>query len=257
MPISNITHNKRLPDIYADLFALANHLKEAKSLGPIETLRSHLMTLLDRANREAKWLDLPADTLDSARYAVVAFLDEMILCSPCPDREWWSAHKLQLELFNEDAAGAGFFQRLETIQKTHPVNKDLLEVYYLCLVLGFEGRYKIHRRDQLKTMIEDVARQLGHHETGTLSPHGQRPNELIAEVGAGLPSWVVITVTAAILFFSYISLSFIIGHRADSAIDEMGKGVSPSHRERGATPIPSQGQRALQGSHPSPDESED
>lgn len=216
MPLSN-EKGHTLSDLYSDLFALANHLKVSKAGGDPQMVRAHLITLLNRVDGEAKHLGIPEETQRQARYAVVAFIDEMILCSPCAYRDWWSDHKLQQELFNEDAAGVGFFSRLEAIRSSHPVSLDMLEVYYLCLVLGFEGQYKIHRREQLKALVEGIAQQLKTKGPGTLSPHGQRPDELVADVSAGLPSWVVITITAGIIFLFYVGLSFIIGHRADNA----------------------------------------
>lgn len=40
------------------------------------------------------------------------------------------------------------------------LNTDLLELYYLCLALGFEGKYKLQGREQLRALIQDLGRDL-------------------------------------------------------------------------------------------------
>src|SRR5262245_60393242 len=69
-----------------------------------------------------------------ARYALVAFLDETMAAVS----DSWSP--LQLDLFNELSAGEGFYDRIETMRAAK--NVDALEIYYLCLALGFQGKHR-------------------------------------------------------------------------------------------------------------------
>jgi len=225
MPPSDIKYHRRLPDLYSDLFTLANHLKGAREPGDPQVLRRHLIIQLNEVDKEAEHLGVVEETRKAARYAVVAFIDEMILSSPAPYREWWAANKLQQELFNEDSAGVGFFDRLETVRRSIPVPLDLLEVYYFCLVLGFEGQYRIHRHEQLQALVEGISLQIKTDATGPLSPHGKRPDEAMVKASRGLPLWGVIVATAALLVSFYLGLSFTISRHADRTLLEIRERV--------------------------------
>lgn len=215
--------NHRLADIFSELLILATHLRSAKDYGTPDGLRKRIVDMFENADRKGKNLGFSADVLHQARYAVTAFLDEMILTSPLVHREQWSANPLQYEFFKENVAGVEFFNRLDAIRRELPPNTDLLEVYYLCLALGFEGRYKIHDRDHLRTLVDKLAEEIQARRgaTPSLSPHAARPDELMEVVKRELPVWVVVTTSLAIIFFFYLTVSFLVGHDANQVAREI------------------------------------
>ena len=73
-----------------------------------------------------------------ALYAIVAFMDEQILRSQWSGRQQWMSQPLQLTYFNENTAGEGFFTRMQALEQ-RPNQAHVLEIYYLCLALGFRG----------------------------------------------------------------------------------------------------------------------
>ncbi|MBI3595521.1 MAG: DotU family type IV/VI secretion system protein [Nitrospirae bacterium] len=220
-PVSD--EKTRLPDLFADLFILATHVKNARDLGHSETLRLRIIEMFEAVDRKGKNLGIPGETLQQARYAMAAFLDEMILSSSWPNKEQWSARPLQYEFFREQVAGVEFFNRLEAIRRAYPANADLLEVYYLCLILGFEGQYKIHGTEKLKGLVEDLSREIQSRrgEVPHLSPHGKRSDELIEMVKRELPSWIVVVSCVAVVFFFYIILSFMMNYDASEAVRDL------------------------------------
>lgn len=75
-----------------------------------------------------------------AKYAIVAWIDEMLVDSPWSGREWWSNNVLEVELFNTRLCYERFYLRAQEAS-TLP-RRDALEVYYVCVVLGFRGLYR-------------------------------------------------------------------------------------------------------------------
>lgn len=223
MASSNTGERKRLVDLFSDLFILGAHLKTARDYGAPDALRMRLVEMFNAAEREAKRLSIPEDSVQQARYAVAAYLDEMILGVPSPHRDAWSARPLQYEFFREHVAGVEFFNRLDGLRRAISSNRDVVEVFYLCLVLGFEGQYKLHGREKLKDLIDGLARDIQPRpgEVPILSPHGKRPDELIEMVKQGIPSWMVAVSCLAIVFFLYISLSLLINHDANGMAEEI------------------------------------
>lgn len=154
------TERTSLLSLFSDLLVLGTSLKTAPDCGEPETLRSHLLDMFYQINQAGGDMGIPKDTLRLARYALAAYLDEMVMSSHWGKKHQWPAMSLQGELFSTDLAGQGFFQNLEEIWRGHPLNTDLLELYYLCLALGFEGKYKLQGREQLKALIQDLGREL-------------------------------------------------------------------------------------------------
>jgi len=136
---------------------------------------------LREAEREAVKRGYRAEEITEASFAIVAFLDEAILTSSDPCRAQWAEQSLQEELFGVATAGQQFFERLEKVRSRHdsPQLADLLEVYYLCLLLGYEGRYAVGPKAELVLIMDQVRDRIeqirGRREV--LSPQGQLPPE--------------------------------------------------------------------------------
>lgn len=74
-------------------------------------------------------------------FAVAAFVDEKVLSSEWESRGQWSRDLLQRTYFNTTQGGVEFFERLDALNPFNPVDRDVREVYFYCLTLGFCGRY--------------------------------------------------------------------------------------------------------------------
>ncbi|WFO14378.1 DotU family type IV/VI secretion system protein [Edwardsiella ictaluri] len=123
-----------------------------------ERLRSYLH--LSRSRARGRGGETPA-TIDSAMYAVVAWIDETIMCSDWDGVATWRREPLQASYFNTVCAGVDFFDRLSALS---PEADDVREVYLLCLALGFEGRHT-------GSMGQATLEQIRMHQLKTL--HGE------------------------------------------------------------------------------------
>lgn len=215
---------RRLADVFSDVFMTAMQIQQARQGGSADAVRVRFRQLFDEAERTGGALGKTPETLQQARYAVAAFVDEMISTSQWPQREDWSARPLQYEFFREHVAGEEFFNRLDAVRRGGG-DQDLLGVFYLCLILGFEGKYRLHGAEKLKALIAELAQELRATQDGAvpLSPRGKRPDELIEAVKRGLPSWVVLVASAAVVFFFYVALSFVIRQDVAGVITDLGQ----------------------------------
>jgi type VI secretion system protein ImpK len=108
-----------------------------------DMFRRRTKEALAEVTREAMKRNYAAEHTIETDFAVVAFLDEVILTSKDPARDAWAQKPLQEELFNISTAGELFFARIERLlqRADTPELADMLEVYYLSILLGFEGQY--------------------------------------------------------------------------------------------------------------------
>lgn len=104
----------------------------------VPALRSHLLSLLDGFAKQPDLQRIPPEEVEEARFALVAWADETILRSDWSGREEWLREPLQLQLFRTNRAGDEFYEHLARLR---PDQSHAREIYFLCLVHGFEGQY--------------------------------------------------------------------------------------------------------------------
>ncbi len=144
----------RLTDCFIDLIAyIAYFLKTVKKRQPsFERVR----TDIDERIRECRGVfekgSFSEEDYALARFAVFAWIDEAILNSSWREKNRWQGETLQRRYDQTSNAGEQFFERLNTLGLHQ---RDAREVYYLCLAMGFTGRYchegDDYLLDQLKT----------------------------------------------------------------------------------------------------------
>ena len=97
--------------------------------------RLRIRTLIDQAEAvvgaDHEW--------DLAKYALVSWIDEMMVDAHWDGREWWSNNVLEMEFFSSRACSERFYLRAK--EAAASTSRDALEVYYICVVLGFRGVY--------------------------------------------------------------------------------------------------------------------
>jgi len=209
-----------IPDLCADLFAFALHLRQAKDPGTAQNLRNRIHAMFEALDRQAHAAGVDAQHVQAARYALVAFLDEIVLHSHWDIRSDWASRPLQLEYFNEFAAGQGFFTRLEELRRNRsPVNTELLEVYALVLGLGFKGRYAdLAGMEQLKVLLGQLTKEIQDARDGSgpeLSPQWKR-DEPLQEAVKNIPVWVVASIGFGFVLLLFLILDLVLGFKVDN-----------------------------------------
>ncbi len=127
-----------------------------------ELFRAQMREALNAADQEGRRRAYTPEQTRMAVFAVVAFLDESILNLQQPVFAQWPRKPLQEEMFGVHVAGEIFYntvQRLLAQQDAHEI-ADVLEVYLLCMLLGFRGRYGMGGQAELRAVIDSIAEKL-------------------------------------------------------------------------------------------------
>jgi type VI secretion system protein ImpK len=133
-----------------------------QAVSDAQYFRNQFREALRLAHDEARLRNYSDEADRDARFAVVAFLDESVLNLRSAVFADWVRKPLQEELFGVHVGGEIFFRNLERLmgQVDSPVLADILEVYLLCLALGYAGRYSVSGKGELKTIRETVMQRL-------------------------------------------------------------------------------------------------
>jgi type VI secretion system protein ImpK len=185
--------------------------------------QKRMESLLDEIEREAIKVGYRNQDIQDAHYAIIAFLDETVQRSSDANRNQWTP--LQAKRYAQAVAGEGVYERLKTIRTRRDSRElaDLLEVYDLCFLLGYQGRYAVGGRSELDRLIEDLREQIerirGHQ--AVLSPEGTLPEmpPTVAPSGATDGKWRIAAIAcAAFACISWIVLKLVLDSHAQGAV---------------------------------------
>ena len=125
---------------FHELFVYTVLLKAtcARRQPSVAEVRDSIRDLLNRSAQKMRVLAVDPRDYDEGRFGVCAWVDETILNMPWTYRDEWLKYLLQSEHYGTTKAGEEFFDRLNMLR---PEQAMVREVYYLCLALGFIGRY--------------------------------------------------------------------------------------------------------------------
>jgi type VI secretion system protein ImpK len=139
-----------------------------------DVFRAQMRQLLSNADQEARNRGYTAEDARLASFAVVAFLDESVLNLQNPVFAGWPRKPLQEEMFGGHVAGEIFYQSLQRLLERSESAQlaDVLEVFHLCVLLGYRGKYGAGGQAELKSQMDAVAQKIRRirKDPGTLSP---------------------------------------------------------------------------------------
>jgi type VI secretion system protein ImpK len=127
-----------------------------------QAFRVQMQGALRSAEKEGISKLYPPEDVRLATFAVVAFLDESILNSSNPAFSDWPRMPLQEEMFGHHRAGEVFFENIDRLlvrSDSHGA-ADLLEVYSLCVLLGYRGKYGLGEQDSVRPVLDAIAEKI-------------------------------------------------------------------------------------------------
>jgi len=174
--------------------------------------RRHLLHLLGESDNTTRQAGYPAEWAKLGTYAVVALLDESILNSSGPLKKDWVGFPLQQELFGENVAGENFYLQLRDLL-ARPDSRDLgdiLELFLLCLLLGFKGRYAASDGAEIQGLVTATIQKMNRIRggAGPITPYARLPRGETAPERSD--PWVPRLVRATFVAFAAVVVLFIV-----------------------------------------------
>jgi type VI secretion system protein ImpK len=219
-----------LSTLCTDILLIVIKMRDAEDIGDTAPLRKLIHYYIKQFEKNCAVIGIKPETVNAVKYALVAILDETVLSNKGPAREFWITSPMQLELYGDNIAGEGFYNKLDTMLQEPEKNIDALEVFYICLCLGFQGKYILGNAEEREATITKLARTLvrtGNLNIDTLSPHAIRRTVLKKVSGVEktvrIPLWLTGSLLAAALIFGWISISYMASSKASLITEMVGK----------------------------------
>lgn len=189
--MSESASKKDLVTFAGPVFDLILRLK-AGIVAPSNDLRPKIAAMLEDFEKRAERYKFNHKIVQVSKFALAAFVDEIVLTNNFPLRNEWEKNPLQLEYFGEQLAGNKFFDKLEAMLKQLETTQDAVEVYYFCMLLGFKGRYAVYEQEKLMATMQTTANALvkvGRIKSVELSPHWLANDQPKPPEKRGMPIW--------------------------------------------------------------------
>jgi type VI secretion system protein ImpK len=205
-------------------------------------LQAQLVESVKRFESVARAQGLPNEQVVAARYILCTLLDESASSTPWGGSGLWAAQSLLVHFHNEAWGGEKVFQLLTRLAEDPQKHRNLLELVYAALSLGFEGRYKVMNdgRAQLDSVRERLAqklRDLAGPADRTLSPQWQGVAAAPARLSDGIPLWVVAAVLAFLLLALFLVLRLTLNAQTDATFTAL-QGIDAQVAAAPAPPPP-------------------
>lgn len=190
----------------------------------LESLRTRLEAEIRGFEAQALACEIDNSHVLAARYVLCTALDESVSTSRLGAGGGWSRQALLSTFHNETWGGEKFFQILERCMQQPARNLYLIELLYLLLSLGFEGRYKLQARGpiELESLREKIYRQvrlLRGEPSPDLSrklPDGNYKNKIYTYV----PLWLMAAIVVSCLFITFLGFAHILENRTEPLLHQ-------------------------------------
>jgi len=182
-------------------------------------LKEQIAHSIREFERRARAQNIAAERVMAARYVLCTLIDEAAASTPWGGSGAWARNSLLVAFHNEAWGGEKVFQLMARLAENVSANRDLLELIYACLALGFQGRYRVLEGGQAQLeAVRDRLAQLLATERGTpvrtLADHWQPSLRGRSVLASWLPLWVTGAVAAAVLLIAYFTLAASLSSRA-------------------------------------------
>ncbi len=204
---------QRLIDLMSDGFYLLLLIQRRQVPEDLPAFSAAVKHFLAKMENAATTADIASEDVYAAKYAFCAAIDELILSvTDCPFRDQWELNPLQLVLFGDQLAGDKFFIYLEELRSKGALRLQALEVYHVCLLLGFQGKYRLEGAEQLGYLTARLGDELVFlkGKRTAFAPHWASPDRVTHLLRRQIPLWTPALVLGAVGTISFTAFNLTL-----------------------------------------------
>ncbi|MBD8577090.1 DotU family type IV/VI secretion system protein [Pseudomonas syringae] len=189
----------------------------------IDVLNQQLRVQVRQFDYQALRSGIDSDQVGIARYVLCTVLDEAVVTTSWGEQSDWAQDSLLSHFHNETFGGEKFFSLLEQLSKNPVRHLPLLELMYVCLALGFEGKYRRGTRgtvalQEIRDALYRQIRQLRGDASSELSPCWQGLKPPRRDTPSIVPGWLVVLFTGVALIMMYSGFAWVLGEQRQTVL---------------------------------------
>ena len=228
LSLDEIRHHGLNPIVNAatTLIAVFETTGHSMSHSNVGGLHQQLVSSIRKLDQDLREQGVRQEIVLSTCYVICVALDEAVLKTPWGSESAWTQRTLLSLFYNETSGGEKFFQLLDRMLEYPAENIDILELIYILLSLGFEGKYRVvdRGRDALESvrdnLFQTIRRQRGEYER-SLSPGWQGLGNVRKSLDSHFPLWVIASVVGVVLILGYSGMRFWLTESSAPVLDSL------------------------------------
>lgn len=210
------------------LLAVYAKTRDSVSHPNVGGLHQQLVNEIKAFESQAREEGVKPEIVLAARYILCTILDEAVLNTPWGAESAWTQRTLLSVFHNETEGGEKFFMILDRMRNSPAENLDVLELMYICISLGYEGKYRIvnRGREKLEQLRDDVFQIIRNHRgeyERSLSPAWHGLGKTRNTLANYVPMWVVASIVAGIMVLSYSGFRYWLYQSTDQVAKQLNE----------------------------------
>lgn len=202
------------------LLSILSQIRNTSSHPNPNGLHKQLATEIQNFEKTAQKAGINEKTIFIARYVLCTTIDEFVMTTPWGSGSIWGTQSLLSLFHKETRGGERFFQLLKKLSEDPAKNLDLLELLYLCLALGFQGRYRVstnglNELEQIRENLFHTIRNQHIEPEPELSPHWEGLKKSAIDKPPLIPAWLAASIVVMLLVGLFSLWRFSLGNSID------------------------------------------
>lgn len=226
------------------LLVLASQLRGSANAADPKQIQQRAVAEIRAFEERARAQGCTGIEVNTARYLLCTFLDESVMSTPWGEQSGWRQRSLLIIFYGETYGGEKFFQILDRVDPAR--HAHLLELIYVCLSLGFEGKYRVEERgiDRLAELRRDLYNRIAEQRARPepeLSPHWRGVRDTRSPIVRHLPAWVAVVAAASLVLAAFLWFYIALGNQAapiEERLSSIGLSSDINIKPEAAEPAP-------------------
>lgn len=209
------------------LLMTISSLRACGAPASVDGLRSRLLDLFADFEAACRRASIPEEHETLARFALCTVLDEAVQRTAWGHAAQWPQRSLSIKLFGANHGGDAFFNALDRLVQAPSKYLQVLQLFYVCLALGFMGKYLVRDasgRAEVAEIRERLYQQYiragAGNTDGTLSPNWKGVTIGARKFQGFAALWIV--AAAVVIFCLLLYSAYLL--KLGSLRDEVGIG---------------------------------
>lgn len=204
----------------------------------VDVLRNRMEAEIRGFEAQAMAENIDSAQVLAARYMLCTAVDEVIGRSEIGESGEWSRLALLSTFHSETWGGEKFFNMLERCIQQPARNLYLLELMYLLLSLGFEGKYHVMDRgpialESLRDKLYRQIRLLRGEPNPDLAKKVSSASKLKDKIYIHTPAWMLSLIVAFCIGVTFVGFSHVLTRHMQPVVQELNSFAKSGNLEGG------------------------
>jgi type VI secretion system protein ImpK len=228
---------KSLLDFLYEGFYLVFLLKNGYVPQSASQLQTQLNGFLDNFENQARRNNFTAENIYDVKYAFCALVDETIMVQQSSNMQdikaKWEVSPLQLSLFGSQLAGEKFFSILENLRAQGLDRLPALEVFHYCLLLGFQGKYRLEAPEKINYLIARLSDEIDYlkGKKKEFSPFWAIPDQIRHVIRNEIPVGLILVLLSIFALIAFSGIHYVLAQNREKNMAPFSQMISAPQQQ--------------------------